>query len=479
MAKSIKKNFLYNLAFQIVSICLPIVLAPYLARVLGAEKVGISAFTLSVVEYFILLANLGISSFGQREVAMYQDNRAKYSKIFWDLIVYRVIIGSISLIAYGFFVLTATQYQAIYAILVINLLGNIFDVTWLFQGLEEYKYLSVRNIIIKIAFTILVFILVKTPADLNLYVFLNGLSILVSAAAVWIKIPSTIDKIELKKVRPLRYTKDTFIFFLPQIATMVYTVLDRTMLGLFDTTQIENGYYEQAYKIVFVATTAIISMNVVMSPRMSFLYKKGKIAELKTRLRKSLRFSLFAAVPVTFGIMAVASSFVPWFFGEGYDRVAEILPYFSSIILIIALSNCIANQCLTPCGMRGKSAAALWVCAGLNVICNLILIPKMMCMGAVIGSIVAEFSITVSFFYLAKDYVNALTTFKDSIKYFIAAIVMYFSVCFIKQFLPNTIPATIIESMIGATIYGVLLLVLRDKLVFDYITYYKNKLFKK
>jgi O-antigen/teichoic acid export membrane protein len=129
--------------------------------------------------------------------------------------------------------------------------------------------------------------------------------------------------------------------------------------------------------------------------------------------------------------------------------------------------------------MRGKSAAALWVCAGLNVICNLILIPKMMCMGAVIGSIVAEFSITVSFFYLAKDYVNALTTFKDSIKYFIAAIVMYFSVCFIKQFLPNTIPATIIESMIGATIYGVLLLVLRDKLVFDYINYYKNKLFKK
>jgi hypothetical protein len=100
-------------------------------------------------------------------------------------------------------------------------------------------------------------------------------------------------------------------------------------------------------------------------------------------------------------------------------------------------------------------------------------------MGAVIGSIVAEFSITVSFFYLAKDYVNALTTFKDSIKYFIAAIVMYFSVCFIKQFLPNTIPATIIESMIGATIYGVLLLVLRDKLVFDYINYYKNKLFKK
>jgi O-antigen/teichoic acid export membrane protein len=286
MAKSIKKNFLYNLAFQIVSICLPIVLAPYLARVLGAEKVGISAFTLSVVEYFILLANLGISSFGQREVAMYQDNRAKYSKIFWDLIVYRVIIGSVSLIAYGFFVLTATQYQAIYAILVINLLGNIFHVTWLFQGLEEYKYLSVRNIIIKIAFTILVFILVKTPADLNLYVFLNGLSILVSAAAVWVKIPSTIDKIELKKVRPLRYTKDTFIFFLPQIATMVYTVLDRTMLGLFDTTQIENGYYEQAYKIVFVATTAIISMNVVMSPRMSFLYKKGKIAELKTRLRK-------------------------------------------------------------------------------------------------------------------------------------------------------------------------------------------------
>ena len=378
MAKSIKKNFLYNLAFQIVSICLPIITAPYLARVLGAEKVGISAFTLSIVQYFIMLANLGISTFGQREIAMYQDDRKKYSKIFWDLMAYRVAIGIISMLLYGIFVLFASQYQVIYAILFINLLGNIFDITWLFQGLEEYKYLSIRNIIIKILFTVLIFAFVKSPSDLNLYMFLNGFSILVSAAAVWMRVPETIDKVNLKKTNPFKYSKDTFIFFLPQIATMVYTVLDRTMLGIFDPSQIENGYYEQAYKIIAVATTAVTSINLVMSPRIAFLYKKNNIAEIKMRARKSLRFVMLTSVPIAFGIMSVASNFVPWFFGDGYDKVAEILPFFSLIIIIIALSSCLNGQCLTPCGLRNKSAIALWFCAGLNMICNLILIPRLM-----------------------------------------------------------------------------------------------------
>ena len=168
MTKSIKKNFLYNLSYQILSICLPIITAPYLARVLGVEGVGISSFTLSIVAYFILIANLGISSFGQREIAMYQDDKKKYSKVFWDLIGYRAFIGALTIIGYLFLILFADKYQLIYGILILNLLGNILNITWLYQGLEEYKYISIRNIIIKLFFTATIFIFVKSADDLPL-----------------------------------------------------------------------------------------------------------------------------------------------------------------------------------------------------------------------------------------------------------------------------------------------------------------------
>ena len=476
MSKSIKKNFLYNLSYQILSICLPIITAPYLARVLGVEGVGISSFTLSIVAYFILVANLGISSFGQREIAMYQDDKKKYSKVFWDLMGYRAFIGAMTVVAYLFLIFFANRYQAIYGVLILNLLGNILNITWLYQGLEEYKYISLRNIAIKLFFTVSIFIFVKNPGDLVLYVLLYSLAEFLSPLILWARLPKVVEKPNLKTIKPFRYTKDTIIYFLPQIATTIYTVLDRTMLGLFDTEQIENGYYEQAYKIISVATAVVTSINVVVAPRIAFLYKKDNINEIKERLRKSMRFVNLSSIPLVFGVMATASTIVPWFFGEGYEKVAMILPIFAPIILIIALSGCMGGQCLTPCGMRFQSAMALWVGAALNLICNFILIPRVMSAGAVIGSLVAETTITVLYFWLSRKYINFLETLKDASKYIIAAVLMYFAVVFVKGYLPATIMATIIEVAVGVAVYGIVLLVLRDKMVLDYINLGKDKI---
>ena len=288
-----------------------------------------------------------------------------------------------------------------------------------------------------------------------------------------------IEKVKIKEIRPFRYTKDTFIYFLPQIATTIYTVLDRTMLGLFDQEQIENGYYEQAYKIISVATTVVTSINVVVAPRIAFLYKKDNVKEIKERLRKSMRFVNLSSIPLVFGVMATASTIVPWFFGEGYEKVAEILPIFAPIILIIALSGCLGGQCLTPCGKRLSSAIALWVGAGLNLICNLLLIPRIMSTGAVVGSLVAETTITALYFWLARKYVDFSVTIKDALKYFVAAILMYFAVVFVKGFLPATISATIIEVLVGAVVYGAVLLILHDKMVYEYVGMFGEKILKR
>ncbi len=475
MTKSIKKNYLYNLVFQILSIILPIVTAPYLSRVLGVDGVGTSAYTLSVVAYFILIANLGIASFGQREIAMHQDDKAKRSKIFWNLMAFRLIAGIVSVVAYFVLIITAERYNIIYAILMINLLANIFDISWLYQGLEEYKFISIRNILVKLLFTVSIFIFVKTPDHLNLYMLLNGLSLAISTFALWTRLPKDVSKPELREIKPFLYFKDTIIYFLPQVATTIYTVLDKTMLGLMTDGQTENGYYEQSYKIISIALAVVTSLNVVVAPRIAYLFKNNKIDEIKERLAKSLRFVGLLSVPIAFGIAAIASSFVPWFFGDGYDKVSLLLPVFSPIVVIIALSNCIGTQCLTPCGLRLKSALALWAGAVLNLICNFILIPRIGSFGATIGSIVAESAITVLYFKLSKKYVKVTRTFSGWVKYIIAGVLMYSSVIFVKSLLPVTILYTVVEVVIGVLVYGITLLVLRDKMVYDYIKLAINK----
>ena len=347
---------------------------------------------------------------------MNRNDIRKRTKIFWELFIYKFLTTCVSIIAYIFLLLSDNQYNIIYGILSLNILASALDISWFFQGLEEYKMISIRNILVKVLFTIFIFIFVRTSNDLNLYILLNSISLLVSSLALWIKIPKFLSKISRNEIKIFNHVKGTLIYFLPQIATQIYTMVDKTMLGLITGSEIENGYYEQAYKIINISLTILTSLNTVMSPRMSFLYKLNKKTEIKLRLKKSFQFISFLSIPMVFGLIAITPGFVSWFFGEGYEKVTILLPLFAPIIFIIALSNCLGAQCLTPCGKRGKSAIALWVGAIVNVVINLLLIPKFGSIGAVIASVIAELIITILYFGLSREYIKLTDFIKCSWK---------------------------------------------------------------
>ena len=324
--KSIKKNYLYNLAYQILLVIVPFATIPYLSRVLGVENIGINSFTLSIVAYFILLANIGVGSFGTREIALHQDDRKKYSKIFWDLYSYQFVIGIISILAYGIYVLCFGAYPSVQWIMILNIVGAVIDMAWLYQGLEDYKYISIRNILIKIASVIATFIFVRTQNDLGVYVLINSLSIILSSCILWIKFPKIADPPKFREIRIFRYWKDSIIYFLPQIAVSIYTVLDKTMLGLITGSEAENGYYEQTYKIIQIGLIIMTSLNAVVAPRMAYLFGKGRKEEIKKRLKTSFHFIYLLAFPLVFGLIAVGPDFSSIFFGEGYEKVRLLLP---------------------------------------------------------------------------------------------------------------------------------------------------------
>ena len=439
--KSIKKNYIYNLVYQILVIIIPLVTAPYLSRVLGVEGVGIYSYTLSNVSYFILLANVGIASFGQREIAMNQDNRKKYSKVFWDLYGYQLLIGLVAVLFYLVYVFFFSKYTIIQAVLII---------------------------------------FVHSSDDLLLYLGLNAGATVLSAGIMWLSAHKILNKPKFKEIRVFKYWKDTIIYFLPQIATQIYTILDKTMLGLITGSQVENGYYEQAYRITSIVMTVITSLNIVIAPRMAYLYKKGDIAQIRYRLAKSLRFVFLLSIPMTIGLMIVGPGFSQWFFGPGYEKVQILMPVIAPIIFIIAISNCLGVQCLTPCGKRAKSAMALWIGAGVNLISNLILIPHFASIGAAIGTIIAETTITVLFIIFSRKYIDFKTAIKGMRNYIIGGILMTMALFITLHFLPEFTPVnTIIAVAVGVLTYGATMIVTHDEFVFEYIDLIKHKFLKR
>ena len=248
------------------------------------------------------------------------------------------------------------------------------------------------------------------------------------------------------------------------------------MLGLITGTQVENGYYEQSYKIMSIAMTVITSLNIVMLPRMSYLYKNGKIDEIRSRLVKSLRFVFFLAVPMMFGLIVVGPGFSQWFFGPGYEKVQLLIPIFAPVLLIITISNCLGGQCLTPCGKRAKSAVALWIGAAVNLIANLILIPHFASVGAAIGTIIAESIITLLYINFSRKYLDFRAIIKGIKNYIVAGIVMFIALLAVLHFMPEqTIVNTLIQMAIGAIVYGLSLISLRDDFLFEIIKLFKSK----
>ena len=479
--KSVKKNYIYNLAYQVLLVIVPFVTIPYLSRILGVENIGINSFVLSIVSYFVLLANIGVGSLGQREIALHQDDRKTYSKIFWDLFFYQAIVGTISFLAYIIYVTFFSSYPGVQWIMAINIVAAVADMAWLYRGLEEYRYISVRNIFIKLCSVVAIFVFVHTSNDLPIYVLINSISLLLSSILLWFKLPKIVNKPVLKDIRIFKYWKDSIIYFLPQIATSIYTVLDKTMLGFITGSEAENGYYEQTYKIIQLCLIIITSLNAVIAPRMAFLYGKGKKKEIQDRIKASFHFIYMITCPMVFGLIAVGPAFSLIFFGEGYEKVQTLLPLFAPIILIIAISNCISGQFLIPIGKRLRTAVYLWMGAAVNIVCNLILIPILASHGAAIGSLISEIVITTLHVLLLKKYMPLKIVFKPMINYFISGVVMFLVLFLLNNLLSSpTIIVVATKIVCGAVVYYIVLrFILHDHFLDYEIRKVKDKIVRR
>lgn len=479
MKKSIKKNYIYNLAYQILIIILPLITAPYISRVLGAENIGIYSYTTSISAYFILFGSLGVSLYAQREIAFHQENRKENSKTFWEIVLLWTITMMISIAVFCITFVTNGDYGYFYRILIVELIAQCLDISWFFIGLEDFKKTVSRNLIIKFISVVSIFLLVKTPEDLNIYFWIYVLSALIGNLSLWLYLPKYLVKVKFKELNITKHLKPTLTLFIPEIAIQVYTVLDKTMIGAIWDDKSEVGYYQQSEKIIKLLLTVITSLGTVLLPRIASCFANNKKQEVFKYLKKSFNFVYILAFPMIFGIIAVADKFVPLFFGPGYDKVVILMSVISPIILFIGMSNVIGRQYLLPTKRQKQYTISVVTGAGVNLIMNSCLIWKLGALGASIGTVIAEFTVTfVQMLFVRKEF-DIKGILKLSVKYIISSIVMFIACKLVGVIPANNFISIILQVGTGVIVYIIMLLLLKDKFTFDMIGQVKDKLLKK
>lgn len=463
--KSLLKNYIYNLIYQVLVLILPLVTTPYISRVLGAENIGIYSYTLSIVTYFILFGSLGVALYGQREIAYYQKDKKKYSIIFWEIVILRAITMTISLVLFYLIFVNGNQYQIYYKILILELIGNCIDISWFFQGLEEFKKTVIRNMIIKLISVISIFTFVKSQNDLKIYFWIYVLSTSIGNASLWLYLPKFLTKVKIKELHLFRHLKPTLGLFIPQIAVQVYTVLDRTMIGAIISDKSEVGFYDQSQKIIKLLMTIITSLGTVMLPRIANTFASGEKEKINNYMKRSFNMVFLLAFPMIFGIISVSKAFVPIFFGEGYDKVAILMNVISPIILFIGLSNVTGTQYLLPTKRQKEYTISVIIGAITNFIMNACLIWKFGAIGASIGTVIAEFTVTAVQLYFVRNDFDFKQIIKISKNYVISSIAMFIVCIIIGSVVKSNMISIIIQVIFGVGIYGVCLLALKDEFV--------------
>lgn len=462
MAKSIKRNYIYNLIQQILTLLTPLITTPYISRVIGAEGIGIYSYASSIVTYFALFAALGTATYGQREISYCQDDKKRRSEVFWNNELLCIITTCISLCFYGLFCFFQKENRIVFFILSLSLLDVCLNVSWLLTGLEEFGKIVLRNIIIKVVSIGFIFTFVRTKDDLIIYVLGLTLALIISDISLWPFVLKFIDRPKVKDLKPFSEIKVVFSMFVPTIAISIYTVLDKTMIGIITKNAAENGFYEQALKISKIALTVVTSLGAVMIPRIGYLFEKHDNDLVRQYMYRSYRFVGFIGIPMGLGLLAISPNFVPWFFGKGFEGVIPLIGVLGFLLLSIGINNVTGIQYLIPTKRQNTFTKTVLIGACVNLIANICLIPSLGAIGAAIASVLAETIIAITQLWIVRKEISSLAIIKQSLKYIISGFIMFFTLLLINKYLQPSIMNTLVLISSGCFVYFSSLFILRD-----------------
>lgn len=459
----ITKNYIYNLIYQLFIMVVPLVTAPYLAHVLGADRVGSYGYVHSMTGIITTFSLLGIYAYGNRQVAYVRDDKQKLSTTFWQIMSARCVIAVFGTIAYFMIVLYMNRYVELFTIYYTYLLAYFLDCTWLYVGVEDMKWAVIKNTLTKVFAVMGIFLFVKSPDDLCIYVFIQGLSLLLSNLLAYTQLRLYVGcpKFDLSNFKV--DISGAFLLFLPSIATTIYTQCDKIMIELMTNDTAEVAFYDYSEKIVTIPLTFITVMSTVMMPRIANEFKNKNIGVISDLINQSARISMFLAFPMTFGLIFIAGKLVPWYLGDQFLPTTLAIILISPIIITNTLTGISGGQYFTATNQIKILVSSQFSAALANIMINALLIPKMGFYGAAIATTVTSICCAiVQYMFLIKQ-IKLYKLGFYMVKYGIIAAIMGIVVFIVTDPMLATPFTNIIQVLLGGVVYVGCCVLIRDE----------------
>ena len=453
------KNYAYNLSYQLLVIILPIITTPYVTRVFSSDDLGTYGYFNSIVTYFILLATLGVANYGTKEIS---GHRKDIKKNFWGIYTLQLGATILSLALYILLCLSLSSMQNPVAyILGLSLVSKGLDISWLFQGLEDFRKITVRNITVKLGGVISIFLFVKSAKDLYLYVFLLTIFELLGQLSMWLPAREFIGKPHMDVTFAKKHLKPVILLFLPQIAISLYVTLDRTMLGAL-ASKMDVGIYDQALKLVNILLTLVTSLGSVMLPRVASLLASGDQKAVNKMHQMSFLIYNLVIFPIIAGMLIVNDDFVQFFLGKDFQDARYAIAIMIFRMFFIGWTNIMGIQILIPHNKNKEFMISTTVPAIVSVGLNLIFLPKLGFIGAAIVSVLTEALVWGIQLYFTRTYLKEVPIVGSMMKIVLASGLMYVLLTLVKSIvhLSPTLNVVLYAGL-GGFIYGTLILLFK------------------
>lgn len=460
--KDVLKNFSYTLIYQILALVLPIITVPYVTRVLNQDLIGMNSVLQANCSYFELVGMLGITLLGPREIAKCLGERKKLSETFFSIYKIQFLMHLAVMIIYGVYVSFLVKEPLGY-FYYIYLVAYMFDISWLFIGLEDFKSVTIRNVFIRLLSFVLLFLLVKQDSDIYIYIAtLYVPQIFINIYMWYVALKKYVDFRINTKIKKF-FVLEAISLFLPQIASSIYTMLDKTVLGIFSTYAVA-AVYTQGQTLLKLFYAVVPSFCKVMAPRIATCVERKNEDDVYKYMRMSCHVISAVSFLLFFGLLATAKMFIAWYLPSGYSQTADVLLICSPIILMVSGANFISIEYLIPLGQQRKYTISVVVSAILNLILNFLLAPFWGVYGVCIGSVVAEtVGFLVQLFY-ARKFIDLKKVFDGFQVYFFAGLIMFLILRILTNHLSHSFSSILCAAITGGAIYGTLIQIIRKAL---------------
>ena len=458
-------NYIYNMLYQVLTFLTPIITAPLLARTLGSTNLGIYDYTYTIVNWFTIVGMLGISTYGNREIAKASATNDKnvVSKKFSEIFTLQMVSVLISFTIFILLILlTNFRYKTIFIIQGLLIFSSAFEISWFYAGMQDFKKVSIRNMILKLITVIGIVLLIHSDKDLILYTsFLAVLSV-INSLILFYKIG---DYVNYKKPTIKEFAshiKGSIALFIPQIATTIYSVFGRTLIGMLYTDINEVAFYNYAYRFTTMILYIVTTIGTVMLPRVVQIRNEDNDEEAKRITNKTLKVALLLSIPLAIGFSTVAPFFIPWFLTENFSRVSTIICFLAPTIVFISITNVLGTQYLIPFEKTSKYTISVVSGCFISLLLNFILIRPFGGIGAAITTAITEFAVFVIQYCFVRKSFNFEGTLKKFFKYLLAASIMGVVIVLIGVALGVGFITNVIQVLVGIIIYALFLYFTKD-----------------